>query len=201
MDVQVVARVRAKTGKGAARKIRGQDMVPAVFYGPQSEPVPLSIPAARLEKLFREMGEEHRLLSLIIDDGRERQEKHVMIREIQVHPARRQMLHVDLYEVAMDHPIVVDIPVELTGRAAGVERGGLLNLIRRNLAIRCLPGEIPEKIEVDVSSLDIGDAVHVSDLVGVVPFELMDDPTFAVANVVAPEGMAEETGTETGEAG
>jgi large subunit ribosomal protein L25 len=195
MDIQLVAHLRTMTGKNKARSLRRQEMVPAVFYGPNSPAQPISIPLTRLEKLFREMGKEHKLLSLVVEDGQDRQEKHVMIREIQVHPARRQLLHVDFYEVAMDQAIVADVPVELKGKPLGAEKGGTLNLIRRTLSVRCLPGEIPDKAEVDVSSLDIGDTLKVADLIGMLPYQLTDDQNFAVVTVVAPEG-AEEAAKE-----
>jgi large subunit ribosomal protein L25 len=195
MDIQLVAHLRTMTGKNKARSLRRQEMVPAVFYGPNSPAQPISIPLTRLEKLFREMGKEHKLLSLVVEDGQDRQEKHVMIREIQVHPARRQLLHVDFYEVAMDQAIVADVPVELKGKPLGAEKGGTLNLIRRTLSVRCLPVEIPDKAEIDVSSLDIGDTLKVADLIGVLPYQLTDDQSFAVVTVVAPEG-AEEAAKE-----
>jgi large subunit ribosomal protein L25 len=200
MDVQVNAQVRTMTGKNEARSLRRQELVPAVFYGPHSQTTPLTIPLVRLQKLFREMGEEQKLLTLVFDDATAHQEKQVMIREIQVHPARRQLLHVDFYEVAMDRAIVVEVPVELKGKPVGVVMGGTLNTLCRFLSVRCLPGEIPDKVEVDVSSLEIGQTLHVSDLVGIVPVELADDGGFAVATIEAPEGGAEGAAAEGAEA-
>jgi len=190
MDVELVAQIRNESGKGVARRLRRMDMVPAIFYGPKSETLPLRLPTVRMEKLLREMGEEHKLLRLTIEGGPARQEKQVMLREIQVHPAKRQLLHVDFYEVAMDQAIVVDVPVELKGRSVGVEKGGLVDLVRRTLAVRCLPGEIPEKIEIDISELDLGDSIHIADLIDRLGFELADDKSFTVATVLPPEGMA-----------
>jgi large subunit ribosomal protein L25 len=200
MDVQVIAQLRTMTGKNEARSLRRQEMVPAVFYGPHSQTTALTVPLVRLEKLFREMGEEQKLLTLIFDDDTAHQEKQVMIREIQVHPARRQLLHVDFYEVAMDRAIVVEVPVELKGKPVGVVKGGSLNPLCRSLSVRCLPGEIPDKVEVDVSGLEIGQTLHVSDLIGVVAVELADDGGFAVATIEAPEGAAEGTAAEGAEA-
>jgi large subunit ribosomal protein L25 len=200
MDVQVNAQVRTMTGKNEARSLRRQELVPAVFYGPHSQTTPLTIPLVRLQKLFREMGEEQKLLTLVFDDATAHHEKQVMIREIQVHPARRQLLHVDFYEVAMDRAIVVEVPVELKGKPVGVVMGGTLNTLCRFLSVRCLPGEIPDKVEVDVSSLEIGQTLHVSDLVGIVPVELADDGGFAVATIEAPEGGAEGAAAEGAEA-
>jgi len=197
MDVQVVGQLRTEIGKNEVRRLRRQEMVPAIFYGPNSQATPLSIPALRMEKLFREMGDEHKLLNLVIEDGQTRQDKHVMLREIQVHPVRRQLLHVDFFEVAMDKAIEVEVPVELKGKPLGMDKGGVLDQLSRFLTVRCLPGEIPEKIEIDVSSLDLGQTLHVADLVSVVPFELTDDAGFAIATMEAPEGETEEAESET----
>ncbi len=200
MDVQVVAQLRTITGKNKARMLRRQEAIPAIFYGPHSQTTPLTVPLMRLEKLFREMGEEQKLLTLVIEGDKERQEKQVMIREVQVHPARRQLLHVDFYEVAMDQAIVVEVPVELQGKPVGVVKGGTLNPLCRALAVRCLPRDIPEKVEIDVSKLEIGQTLHVADLIGIVPFELADDASFAVATIEAPEGGAEAPAAEGAEA-
>jgi large subunit ribosomal protein L25 len=138
------------------------------------------------------MGEESRLLSLSIEGDGEPRTKQVLIREIQVHPSRRRFLHVDFYEVPMDHPIVVVVPVELVGESVGVKKGGTVDLVRRTVSVRCLPGEIPEKIEVDIKKLDLGAAIHVGDLAKMVPYELVDDKHLSIVNILAPEGAAKE---------
>lgn len=192
MDVELNVEVRNNTGKGPARALRRGEKVPAVLYGPKTTPMSLSVPAKRLEKLLREMGEESKLLRLNIDGPDGPLARQVLIREVQVHPVRRRFLHVDFYEVPLDHPIVVEVPVELIGECLGEKKGGTVNLIRRTLAVRCLPGEIPEKIHIDVSALDLGASVHVSDLVEMLPFELVDDSSHAVVNISAPEGAGKE---------
>lgn len=205
MDIELAAQMRTATGKGAARSLRREDKVPAVIYGPKAEPLTVSVANNRLEKLLREMGEESKLLRLSIEDGEDRKVRQVLIREVQVHPVRRQFLHVDFYEVPLDHPIVIEVPVELLGEPVGVKEGGLLNLIRRTLSVRCLPGDIPEKVSVDISGLEIGYAVHVADLVNQVPFELADEEHLTVVTINAPEALAEaaevEEGEEVGEIG
>ena len=191
MDVELMVQMRNETGKGAARRLRRSESVPAVLYGPKMEPVKLSVPAQRLEKLLRDMGQESKLLQLSIEGAEGPQTKQALIREVQIHPVRRRFLHVDFYEVPLDRLIVVDVPVELTGDSVGVKKGGALNLIRRVIAVRCLPAEIPERIAVDVGALDLGGTIHISDLTTTVPFELADDPNFAVVNILAPEGKGE----------
>ncbi len=201
MDVELAVQIRAKTGTGAARRLRREEMVPAILYGPKTAPVPLAVPALRLMKLLRDIGEESKLIRIVIGNDRDQQIRQALIREVQTHPVRRRFLHVDFYEVPLDQPILVDVPVELDGESIGEKKGGVLNLIRRTLSVRCLPGEIPERVHIDISDLDLGTSVHVADLVGRVPFELMDDKSVAVVAIVVPEevGKAEET-PEEGEA-
>lgn len=189
MDVELSVEVRTKTGKGPARRLRREETVPAILYGPKTAPVPLAVPAMRLLKLLRDMGEESKLIRLAIGDGEDRQIRQALIREVQTHPVRRRFLHVDFYEVPLDQPILVDVPVELDGESIGEKKGGVLNLIRRTLSVRCLPGEIPERVHIDISGMDLGSSVHVADLIGKVPFELMDDKSTAVVAIVVSEEM------------
>jgi large subunit ribosomal protein L25 len=197
MDVELSVQMRTKFGRGASRRLRREEAVPAILYGPKTAPVPLAVPAIRLLKLLREMGEESKLIRLVIGDGEGQQIRQALIREVQTHPVRRRFLHVDFYEVPLDLPIVVDVPVELDGESIGEKKGGVLDLIRRTLSVRCLPGEIPDRVHVDISNMDLGSSIHVADLVGRVPFELVDDRSFAVVAIAAPEEST--TATEASE--
>ena len=192
MDVELTALTRTETGKGAARSMRREARVPAVLYGPNTEPVLLSVDAIRLEKLLRDAGEESKLLQLSFDGNTGSQTKQVLIREVQVHPYRKRFLHVDFYEVPMDRAIIVDVPVGLVGEAIGVKKGGIVNLVRRTLSVRCLPGAIPEKVQIDVTGMDLGSAIRVGDLKE--SFELLDADTVTVVNITAPEGKDKEEG-------
>lgn len=188
MEYAISASIRSTTGKGAARKLRANDMVPAVLYGPKMDPMSLAVPALNLEKLLRSIGEESRLVTLSIGEGESLQTRQVLLREVQAHPYRRRLLHVDFFEAPLDHPIVVNVPIEIKGDSIGVRKGGTLNLILRMLGVRCLPAEIPERIQIDVSSLDLGGTITVAALAGSVPFELVGEPNQAVVSIEAPEG-------------
>ncbi len=118
-----------------------------------------------------------------------------------MHPVRRRFLHIDFYEVPLDHPIVVEVPIELLGEPVGVKLGGMLNLVRRTLAVRCLPAEIPDKVSIDVTALGVGAAVHVADLVSNYSFELVDDAHMTVVTINAPEGLTEAAEAEESRAG
>jgi len=189
MDVDLQVELRTKIGRGPARRLRQTETIPAILYGPKTDPLPLAVPALSLLKLLRDMGEESKLIRLVIGQGENRQMRQALIREVQTHPVRRRFLHVDFYEVPLDQPILVEVPVELDGEAIGEKKGGTLNLIRRTLSVRCLPGEIPERVHIDVSGMDLGSSVHVGDLINRVPFELMDDKTTAVVSIAVPEEM------------
>lgn len=190
MDVELKVEMRTKTGTGAARRLRREEMVPAILYGPKTASVPLAVPAIRLLKLLRDIGEESKLIRLVIGNDKDLQIRQALIREVQTHPFRRRFLHVDFYEVPLDQPILVDVPVELDGESIGEKKGGVLNLIRRTLSVRCLPGDIPERVHIDISDLDLGSSVHVADLISRIPFELMDDKSVAVVAIAVPEEAA-----------
>jgi large subunit ribosomal protein L25 len=158
-----------------------------VLYGPKTQSTSLSVSALHLEKLLKETGGESKLLNLKIDGGETRQ---VLIREIQKHPYRRRFLHVDFYEVPLDQQITVEVVVELVGEAIGVQKGGEINLMQRTLSVRCLPNKIPERIRIDVSKIDMGETLHVEDLVAEPSYEFDEAPTAGVVSVLAPETEA-----------
>lgn len=201
MNVELLAESRSKYGKGAARRLRREDKVPGIVYGPKAQPLPVAVAANALERLLKEMGKESKLLQLTVEDGNDRQLRQVLIREVQVHPVRRRFLHIDFYEVPLDHPIVVEVPIELLGEPVGVKQGGMLNLVRRTLAVRCLPAEIPDRVSIDVTALGVGAAVHVADLVGNYSFELVDDAHMTVVTINAPEGLTEAAEGEESRSG
>ncbi len=188
--LELSAIMRDRTGKGAARSVRRDMQVPAVLYGPKTKPTVLSVSALNLEKLLRETGGESKLLNLNIEGDRTTQ---VLIREIQTHPYRRRFVHVDFYEVPLDQPITVEVVVELFGDSIGVLKGGEVNLIQRTLAVRCLPNQIPESIRIDVSKLDLGEMLHVGELVADSSYEFEESASVGVVSVVAPESAAPTT--------
>jgi large subunit ribosomal protein L25 len=188
MNLELTATTRDGSGKGAARGVRREKRVPAVLYGPQTESISLSVSSRDLEKLLRDTGGESKLLNLNIDG--QASPRQVLIREVQVHPYRRRFVHVDFFEVPLDQPIVVEVPISLLGDSIGVQKGGEVNLIRRTLSVRCLPNQIPESIRVDVGKLDLGQTIHVEDLTAEATFEFTDDGSVGVVSVLAPESAA-----------
>ncbi|MGC9196459.1 MAG: 50S ribosomal protein L25 [Syntrophobacteraceae bacterium] len=187
MSLELEAVLRQKTGKGGARSIRREALVPGILYGPKTPAQALTVSALSLEKFLRESHGESRLLNLKIGEG---EVKQVLIREIQTHPYRRRFLHIDFYEVPLDQPITVEVSIEIVGDSVGVQKGGELNLIQRSLTVRCLPNQIPEKIKIDVSKLDLGDVLHVQDLVTEGAYTIDEVPSMGLVSIESPESAA-----------
>lgn len=185
--VALAAQSRTETGKGVARSLRRQALIPAVFYGPEVDPVPLILQSRDLEKLITTGAGENILIDLNIEDGKSTQSHRAMIKEIQVDPVKQNILHVDLYAISMDKKISVEVPITLTGTAVGVsDEGGILQQISRTLEISCLPDRIPEAFELDVTALAIGDSLHVSDLEIPEGVEVLAEDELIIASVVPP---------------
>jgi len=179
------ANERKGTGKGPARELRRQGLVPAVLYGPKTETIHLTVSGLELENIYKQSGSEHVLLNLVIENGGTKK-KTAIIKEAQTSPLAKEFLHVDFYEISLDEKIVVKVPVEVTGKSKGVERGGFLQLVRHQLEISCLPTDIPPAIQVDITELDIGDSIHVEEFVASSGVEILYDVNFTVITVVAP---------------
>jgi len=180
--------VQWRTGKGKeeARRLRGQGLIPAVVYGQREEPIPVTLNPQELSKVLRSGSGERTLINLTIEglqDGPVT--KTVILKEKQVDPLKRTLLHVDLYTIAMDEAIHVSIPVHIEGKSIGVEQGGVLEQILREIEVECLPGDIPPGINVDVSSLDIGDSIHVGDIT-LEKAKIQVDPEQTIVTVVPP---------------
>ncbi|HSB05009.1 MAG TPA: 50S ribosomal protein L25/general stress protein Ctc [Thermodesulfobacteriota bacterium] len=183
------AEVRDKTGKEMAKKLRVKGLMPAIFYGPNSETIALTLDPKELSKTLQTEAGENVLIDLNIRKGEESLKKVVMLKELQVQPLQRRALHADFFEVSMDVMVTVEIPVHLLGKSEGVKVGGILEQVQRTIQIECLPGDIPRSIDVDVSALKIGDSIHVSDL-KLEKFKILSDLNFTIATVVPPVAEA-----------
>ena len=189
--IELKTKVRTTTGNSPARELRRQGAVPAVLYGPDTESMLLSVSAKALEQVTKSASIGQLLLNLVIE-GDDAGTKTAMIKEMQVHPISGSPLHVDFYEVDMKRKISVSIPVVPLGTSKGVELGGMLQLVRRELEVLCLPNEIPEAIEVNVSELDIGDSLHVEEIEVGENIEIPAEVNFTVITVLAPTLEEEE---------
>ena len=202
--------VQWRTGKGKeeARRLRNQGLIPAVVYGQREEAIPVTLNPQELSKVLRGGAGERTLINLTIEGLQDGPlTKTVILKEKQIDPLKRTLLHVDLYTIAMDEEIYVDVPIHIVGKSPGVEQGGVLEQVLREIEVKCLPGDIPSRIDVDVSALDVGDSIHVGDIT-LEKAKIQVDPEQTLVTVVPPtvyeepvveEEVAEEEEVEEGE--
>ncbi len=157
----LTAEPRTQRGKGAARSLRRRGLIPAIVYGHDVPPQPLAVPARDLEKVLHAISWENTLINLHVGANAPAA---VLIREVQFHPFKAEILHVDFMQIRAGKKIEVEIPVEVVGESPGVKMGGILEHGLHSLRVFCDPARIPERVDVDVSTLEIGDSLHVSEL-------------------------------------
>ena len=187
-SAQLSATPRDGTGKGSARSLRAQGKIPAVIYGHGREPQSLAIETRELEKLLSKISAESTVIELSMDGKSAR----TLIREIQRHPFKRQILHVDFQELVAGEKVTVRIPIVLMGVPEGVRQdGGILDQVMRELEIEVDPANIPNHVEVDVNPLRIGDSVHVRDIALPSGVELVGEADSTVCVVSAPRAVVE----------
>lgn len=184
--MQLNSEIRVQTGKGAARRLRSAGKLPAILYGAETEPMMLAMEYSELEKTLKGRAAENIIFDLTINGGKKSQSKKVMIKELQRDPVKRDYLHVDLFEISMAKELEVEIPLDLLNTPIGVDEGGILQHIRREVKAACLPEDLVDKIEVDVSGLDIGQSLHVRDISFPPGLKPLDDEDLTVVTVVAP---------------
>lgn len=193
--IELKANIRNSAGKGQARALCRAKKIPAVLYGPGTKPVLLAVGIRDLEKALKKSNATQALLNLTILNG-ENTSRPAMIKELQTHPVSRNYQHIDFYEISMDRKIRVKIPVVVKGKSRGVEEGGILQIIRRELEILCLPSEIPETIEIDITDLNIGDSIHVKEIPFEGDIEIPADVNFTVITILSPKAEVEEVSEE-----
>ncbi|HKI96369.1 MAG TPA: 50S ribosomal protein L25 [Gemmatimonadales bacterium] len=180
--VTIAAERRTGTGKGAARQLRATGRVPAVIYGHGRAAESLSVVGAEIEKALIGIAAESTVIDLTIDGSPVK----TLIREIQRHPTRPDIIHVDFYEIHADETLTLEVPIRLVGVPDGVRNGGgVLDQVLREIEIEVLPANIPEHVDVDVTDLAIGHSVHVSDL-EVPNATVLTDPETTICTVVPP---------------
>lgn len=187
---QLNATPRTSSGKGPARTLRSAGQIPGVVYGHAREPQALTLDTREFEKLLSHISAESTVIELSLDG----QTTKTLIREIQRHPFKRQILHVDFQELVAGEKVQVNIPIVLQGVPEGVRAsGGVMDQTLRELSIRVDPSAIPDHIEVDVTGVQIGHSIHVSELTLPEGIEVLNDPEAPVCVVAAPRAVVEET--------
>jgi large subunit ribosomal protein L25 len=192
--IELNAKPRVTTGKGAARQLRAKQAIPAIVYGGKKEPAMLALDTVEFDKIIRQHGSMGLFFNLKISDGG--QEKIVMLKDMHMDTFGLKYLHVDLQEIDMDKKITVSVHVEVVGKCKGIKDGGLLQIIRRELDVVCKPMDTPATIQVDVTNLEIGDAIHVNDIDLGENIHIPHDVNFTVITVVPPSTDSKEKGEE-----
>jgi len=194
--------LRENQGKGVARKLRAAGRIPGVCYRRNAESISVSLDPKELDRLLRKASSGiNTLIDLKVAGGGDFDGRQVLVKELQRDPISGAYLHADLYAVDLLQKITVSIPVNLTGTPIGVSLGGgILDHATRELEVECLPNAIPEEFAVDVSKIEVGDSLHVRDIVIPEGVEMLTDPDVSIMSVVAP-AVAEEEETAAEEEG
>ena len=192
----LIALPRAETGKGAARKLRAAKQVPGVVYGHKREPQALTLNARDLQKMLDRVSADTTVFELKIDGGTSR----TLIRDIQRHPFRREILHIDFQELVAGELVTVDIPIVLVGTPVGVRlSGGMLDVVLRTISVEVDPANIPNHIDVDVSNLDLHQSIHVRDLTLPAGVEVLENADETICVVAPPRAEVEVAAPVEGE--
>jgi len=179
----VPAESRSETGKNVNRRLRRRGMIPGVLYGTGKEATPVAVSPVEIGAILKSASGENTLFDLDVGGKRRK----VILKEFQREPLRGKLLHADFYEVALDKVLQVKVRIELEGTPVGVKlQGGIVDFVTRELEVECLPADIPEKITVDISHLELGKHLRVSELKLGDAVRVLDEPDLVVAHVVVP---------------
>jgi large subunit ribosomal protein L25 len=185
---KLTAQTRLTSGRTAVIKIKQQGLVPAVVYGGQDKPINLSINAREIGNILAHATSEHFLVDLEIEDGGSKTNRLALVQEVQHHPIKGNVLHVDFHAVKADEKLHAKIPIETLGEPAGVKNfGGILEISMHEIEVECLPKDLPEVISLDVSALGVGDAIHIKDIKFSEGVTATADEELTVVRVAAPK--------------
>ena len=190
-NTELKAFPRTETGKGVASRLRGEDKIPAVLYGKDMEPQGLVLDRLETELLFHRISVENTIVELMVEGNKEPHQ--TLIREIQSHPHKSGILHVDFLRIQKGVAVELEIPVSLEGIPVGVkEGGGVLEQVVNELRVKCIPSLIPEVVSLDVTGLGVGDTLHVSDIDLGEGVEILVDPARTICAVAIPKALVTE---------
>jgi large subunit ribosomal protein L25 len=193
-EILLRAETRKGTGKGVTRKLRKEGNIPAVLYGRGVESVPIKISAKEWDTLMRRV-RKNVILTMELHGDTGKENRPVMIKNIQPGFLGDDVCHIDFLQVSMERTIEIEIPIRLTGTAKGVINSGIVEQHLRSIMVECLPTQIPEQIEIDVTNLEIGDSIHVSDI-SLSGVKLLEHMNVAVVTVIPPEAEEKPVAVE-----
>jgi len=193
MSTVLTAKARNEFGKERAKKLRGAGLVPGVLYGSGQESEPVLLNYHDLDVMAKRVHGQTVMIDLNVEDakGGQRTEK-VFLRELQRDPVSEKIIHVDLYRVDLQKPIVVEVPIVGVGIPAGVKIGGLLETLTRTISLRCLPQDVPPHLDVDISEINVGHSIHVSEVPWPESLDILTDGETALFTVLGKRAAEEE---------
>jgi large subunit ribosomal protein L25 len=201
--IRLVVTEREHRGTRESRRLRKEGMIPGVLYGRGNKPHPICVPERELRRVLTGGHGLHAILDVVLEGQKSTHAS--ILKEYQVDPIRGKIEHFDLQEVRLDQPIQSSVVVELTGESAGTKAGGVLSQVSREIRVEALPMEMPDRLELDVSEMEIGDTLRLSDLTAPEGATFLDDPETVLATVTVPtrveEPEPEEVEGEEGEEG
>lgn len=183
-QVLIKADKRNSTGKGVARKLRAAGRIPAILYGTNVEPVSITVSARDWENITRRM-KRNVIFDMEIQGGAAIDKRPVMVKEIQRDGLGTNIMHIDFFQVSMEQTVEVEVPIHLTGKSKGEVLGGIVDVHLRSIKVECLPNQIPEQIVFDMTELDIGDSVHISDI-SLPGVKLVEHGEIAILSIIPP---------------
>jgi large subunit ribosomal protein L25 len=196
---QLAVKIRETKGKEAAKKMRQNMDIPGIFYGAKSEPVMVSFIDGELRKILKSAASKNIILNLQIQSTKGTDSKLVILKELQSDPLKERYIHADFYEISLDKELTLNVPLVLVNTPAGAALGGVLQHVRRELTIKCLPDKVVEKIEIDVAGLGVGDSLHIRDVVFPEGVTSTQEGHLTVAVVNAPSAAEKAAPGEEGE--
>ena len=180
---------RTELGSRVTRRLRKQGLVPGVLYGRGHKPRSIAIPDRELRRVLTGSHGLHAILDVVLEGQKTTHAS--ILKDYQQHPLRGEIMHVDLQEVRLDQPIHATVTIELVGDSPGVREGGIISQPQRDVNVEALPMEVPDRIEVDVSNLEVGGSFRVGDLPPLEGVTYLDDPDTVVASVTTPTPVVE----------
>ena len=187
--IRLEVKPRDDAGSAVARRLRASGMVPGVLYGAGKQAHPFTVEERELRRVLTGEHGLHAILDVVFDG--QKTAHHAVLKEYQLDPVRPRLLHIDLHEVRLDQTIQTQVAVESVGESPGVKEGGALTLVLREVNVEALPMEVPDRLELDISDMTIGDSLRVSDLAVPEGVKLLDDPDSVVATVTPPTKVEE----------
>jgi large subunit ribosomal protein L25 len=187
--IKLEVKPRERRGSADARRLRAGGMVPGVLYGSGKPAHPFAVAERELRRVLTGDHGLHAILDVVFEG--QKTAHHAVLKDYQLDPVRTRLLHIDLHEVRLDRPIQAQVAVELVGESAGVKEGGVLTLVQREVNVEALPMEVPDRLELDISGMAIGDSLRIGDLPATEGVTVLDDPDAVVATVGAPTKVEE----------